>query len=188
MLMLRRRLTHQNALLSGWFVAWLVALLAFCYLLFPVPPSQSSQGIYWPTTFGGSCDGGMLPLTLQPLHPRSAQRRLLDYPYKMAIEVDAVQRWHNVDYTGAPITDFIAFASVSASIQAIKADTSHRSGVRICFQQRATFNSLVATLDILVTLSQDRYCRYWLDIKHEPLTLYAITTQSAREPVPPSFL
>jgi hypothetical protein len=198
-----RRLGFYDALPSGWFVVWFCSLLGLCHVLFPLPPEPLSISIQWPTQFGASCDGGMLPLSLPPLYPDAAeqkrwelshdqhwklshgQQRLWELPYKTAAELDTLWQWHNVRFAGAPITDFLAFASAIQAVKSMQADSSHKSGVRIFFQPHATFSSLVATLDMLSILDQKRY---WLAIRSEPLILYSITVEPPPEPMQPTFL
>ncbi|RZK25208.1 MAG: hypothetical protein EOO63_16345 [Hymenobacter sp.] len=159
---------------SGWLVGWFLLVLFFCKGLFPMPLELSETNIQWPAPIGSSCDGGMLRLTLFPLNPDAAMRRKGGMLFKTPAELDTVRPWHEVEFIGQPIPDFVAFDNVIQFVKAIQADTSHEGGVRIRFQQHATFSSLVASLDILGTLNQKRY---WLDIKHEPLVLYVITNK-----------
>lgn len=143
------------------------------------------MGILWPTPIGGSCDWGMLRLTLFPLNPDSAERRQIGIPYKTLAELDTIRPWHDAEFAGRAVDDFIAFERVIQFVKAIQADTSHEGGVRIRFKRHATFGSLVAALDIMDTLNLHRY---WLDIKHEPLTLYVITNEPEHDSVQPIIL
>lgn len=127
----------------------------------------------------------MLRLTFFPLNPDSIERRQIGLPYKTPSELNTIRPWHKVEFTGLPITDFIAFENVIQFVKVIQADTSHEGGVRIQFQQHATFSSLVAVLDVMNILNQKSY---WLDIKHEPLTLYIITSKLEHDAVQPMFL
>lgn len=181
----RRRLGYCDFLPSSWFAIWFLLLLGFWHLVFPAPVKQPEIGIQWPTDLGGSCNGGMLQLTLSPLNPDSNKRNSLDLPYKKPAELDAFRRWHDIDFTGEPIADFMAFESTIQLLKAIQADTSHEGGMRIHFQLHATYGSLAATLDVMNTFNQKRY---WLDIKHEPLTLYVVTNKGEYETELPLLL
>ena len=58
------------------------------------------------------------------------------------------------------------------------ADTGHAGGVRIRFLPGATYANLVKVLDIMNYTNQKKY---WLDIQHKPVTLYAITEKQLPE-------
>jgi hypothetical protein len=146
--------------------------------MFPVPADESPQGIHWPTKIGGSCDGGMLRIYLPSLHPNVAARKLQQWPAKTAAELDTLRQWRDVKFTGASITDFMAFASAIKAIKTVQADAGCKSGVRIHFQPHATFNSLVATLNVLDIFGQQDYC-YWLAWRNEPLTIYYIALKAS---------
>lgn len=187
----RRRLNFYDALPSGWFAVWFGSLLGFCRVLFPLPTEPPDIGIQWPTQFGASCDGGLLRLSLPPLHADSTQKRLWGLPYKTAAELAALRQWRDVDFTGAPITDFMAFASTIQAVKAIQAAASYKVGLRIHFRPHATFSGLVATLDMLDTLRQEdtpSQEHYWLDLRQEPVIRYFIAVKIADEPVQPILL
>jgi hypothetical protein len=174
----RRRMSCQDLLPLGWQGLWVLLLLIFCDELFPVPVAQPASGIQWPTQIGGSCDGGMLALYLPPLHPTATERKRIDWPYKTAKELATARQWHDVNFTGSALADFMAFAGATNLVKAIQADTSYEGGIRICFHRHATLSSLVASLDMLNTFDQKRY---WLALKGEPLTLYVISVKPASE-------
>lgn len=180
-----RRLSYCDFLPSGWFATWFLLLLGFWHLVFPAPVEQPEIGIQWPAQLGGSCDGGMLPLTLFPLNPASSERNNIELPYRKSAELDTLRRWHDIEFTGVPVTDFMAFESTIQLVKAILADTGHEGGIRIHFQLHARYSSLAATLDVMNTLNQKRY---WLDIRHEPLTLYVVTNKSEYAAAPPLLL
>ena len=173
---------------SGWLAGWFLLVLFFCKGLFPVPPAPPETGIRWPTPIGGSCDGGMLRLNLFPLTPDSAARSRKEPFYQTPAELDSIRPWHEVEFTGRSLLDFMAFEQTIQLVKVIQADTSHAGGVRIRFQRHATFSSLVAVLDALNILNQQHY---WLNVKYEPLTLYVITnepTPGAEKPLRPLLL
>jgi hypothetical protein len=176
----RRQLTYRNMLPSGWLAGWFLLVIFFCKGLFPIPPELPETGIQWPVPIGGSCDGGMLQLTLFPLNPDSATQRKSGMLFKTPTQLDTARPWHEVEFTGQSIPDFIAFENVIQFVKAIQADTGCEGGVCIRFQQHATFSSLVASLDVMGTFNQKRY---WLDSKHEPLILYVITNKPVRDTI-----
>jgi hypothetical protein len=181
----RRRLDWPDALPSGWFAAWLGMLLGFCHIMFPVPADEVPAGIHWPTTFGASCDGGMLRLSLPPLHPGTIGQESWDWVYKTPAALDTLKCWQDITFTGEAITDFMAFATAIQSVKLVEADWNDTGGVRIYFQPQATFSSLVAMLDVLPKLNQKRY---WFAINDEPLILYVIHSKGAPSPVQPLLL
>jgi len=178
----RRQLSYRDALPSNWLGIWFLLLLVFCSELFPQPAALPALGIQWPTRLGGSCSGGMLQLTLPPRHPSAAERKSINWPYKPARELATARQWHTINLDGNAITDFVAFADAINAVKAMQADTSYKSGVRVCFHRRATFSSLAATLDMLNIFNQKRY---WLALNREPLTLYIISIKPGPTPLPP---
>lgn len=169
----RRQLHWYDALPSGWFAAWLGMLVGFCHIMFPVSVDESPDGIHWPTEFGNSCDGGMLRLSLPPLQPDLVRSAPWSWPYKTVAELDTLRYWQDITFTGAPITDFFAFASTINAVKACQAEASCQSGVRIYFQSRATFSSLVSTVDMLDIFGRNQYY-YWLALKSSPLIVYYV--------------
>jgi len=85
--------------------------------------------------------------------------------------------WHSVEFNGNSLTTFLSAAATESAIQKIIVDTSHAGGVRVRFLPGATYANLVRVLDIMSYTNQKKY---FLDIWHQPATLYAITN----EPLP----
>ena len=94
--------------------------------------------------------------------------------YGSKVELNNFRPWRDAEFTGAPINDFANAAFTETAIKAIKADTSQAGGVRIRFGQHAAYSNLIRVLDMMNYLNQKRY---WLDIRHNPTTLYAITNK-----------
>ncbi len=93
-------------------------------------------------------------------------------PYKTIAELNEARPWHNVEFEGEPLSDFLSAATTESAIRKIITDTSHAGGVRVRFLPGATYANLVRVLDIMLYTDQKKY---WLDVHHEPITLYAIT-------------
>ncbi len=90
--------------------------------------------------------------------------------------------WHNVEFRGNYVHDFLSAAATEETVRYIVADTSHAGGVRVRFLSGATYANFVKILDIM---SYTREKKYWLDIRRYPVTLYAITDRV--EKIAPSF-
>lgn len=116
----------------------------------------------------------MLPLFLHPLNQDFIEEKLSPLPYKTPADLNTLLQWHTIDFTGITFADFLAFENTRQSLKAIQTDTNRKKGIRIRFLSHATFGSLVAVLDAMYIFNQ-KYS--WLDIKHEPLTLYIITNK-----------
>jgi hypothetical protein len=94
--------------------------------------------------------------------------------YGSKTELNDFRPWRDAEFTGALINDFVNAAFIETAIKSIKADTSQAGGVRIRFGQHAAYSNLIRVLDMMNYLNQKRY---WLDIRHNPTTLYAITNK-----------
>lgn len=126
----------------------------------------------------------VLQVTMPRLQPTPEEWRLYNkgMPYKSA-ELASLRPWHTVDFTGQPLHDFLATATIEKNIASIKADSSHASGVRLL--AGATYASVVKALDIMNYSDQKKY---WLAIRQRPVTLYAITSKELpRRLQPPIF-
>jgi hypothetical protein len=120
----------------------------------------------------------VLGLTMPALKQDTAMNRFLKYhkdydlPYKTLGELDIARNWRTVEYWGMLLTDSDNRVHVKAAIQAINADVAHEGGVRIRLHEHATYADLVEVLDMMNSCGQRKY---FLDIHHQPITLYAIT-------------
>ncbi|MGI4760277.1 MAG: hypothetical protein ACRYF0_06195 [Janthinobacterium lividum] len=97
--------------------------------------------------------------------------------YQSPKELEKYRPWHTVDLGNEVVADFFGTATTETAIRQIIADTSHAGGVRIRFWPGTTYTSLVRVLDIMNYANQKKY---WLDIRHFPTTLYAITDPPTR--------
>jgi hypothetical protein len=100
-----------------------------------------------------------------------------DMPYRPVNKLDSARPWHDAEFAGAHLSDFVNLATTENFVRAIHADTKRGGGVRIRFHSHATYANLVSALDLMERLNQGIY---WLDIRYTPITLYAITN----EPIP----
>ncbi|RZJ86791.1 MAG: hypothetical protein EOO60_13005 [Hymenobacter sp.] len=115
----------------------------------------------------------VMQLAMLPLQPDKAISRRVPV-YGSITELNKFRPWRDAEFTGTSIKDFINAASAETAIEAIKADTGQAGGVRIRFGQHATYSNLIRVLDMMNYLNQKIY---WLDIRHNPTTLYAITNK-----------
>jgi len=120
----------------------------------------------------------VMQLTMPAIKPDTAMARFMtkdyDMPYRPLSELDAARKWRTVDYWGRFLTDADNGQYIKAAVQIIKADSAHDGGVRICFHEHATYANLVEVLGIMDICKQPRY---FLDIRYQPITLYAITNK-----------
>lgn len=131
----------------------------------------------------------LLQLTMPPLKPKASlvafyrmhgkgqatadYNSYVDVGDKNAlVRIDRMRPWHTINFIGQPFADFRGAQEMESAIRAINADSSRAGGVRIHFQANASYASLVKVLDIMNSANQKKY---WLDIRHRPATLYAIT-------------
>jgi hypothetical protein len=162
---------------------------SFCYLAMYAPRRHSRRLLLPP---GWVALGFLLLLGCQALLAHRQQLRLpnviqLQLPpwkskgdswgvpvYGPMSKINSFRPWHDAALTGAPLNDFINATSAEVAVKAINADTNRAGGVRIRFGQHTTYSNLVSVLDMMNYLNHKRY---WLDIRHNPVTLYAITNQ-----------
>jgi hypothetical protein len=93
-------------------------------------------------------------------------------PTIAASTLQKMRPWHDVEFSGNHLADFLNAATAESATLKIIADTGHAGGVRIRFLPGATYTNLVKVLDIMSYTNQQKY---FLDIYHQPTTLYAIT-------------
>jgi hypothetical protein len=121
---------------------------------------------------------GVMQLMMPAIKQDTAMARFItkdyDMPYRLLSELDAARKWHTVDYWGRFLTDADNARYIKAAVQLIKADSAHDGGVRIRLHEHATYANLVEVLGIMNICKQPRY---FLDIRHQPTTLYAITNK-----------
>jgi hypothetical protein len=84
-------------------------------------------------------------------------------------------QWGSVNFNGKKLNDFISDAMTVNAVQAMRADTAHARGVRIYFRLGATYDNLVAVLDLMDRLGHPIY---WLDIEHSPTVFYVVNKQA----------
>jgi hypothetical protein len=143
----------------------------------------------------------VLQVTMPPLQPDTSYVHFMEKhaprplptaynPYSTPWSKDVgdilqgMRPWHNVEFRGSYLPDFLSAATTEAAIRYINADTSHAGGVRIRFLSGATYANLVKALDVMYYTGHKKY---WLDIRQYPTTLYAITDQRAPSKPVPTF-
>jgi hypothetical protein len=155
---LSRRRQRRLLLPPGW-VALGFTLLLGCLVLL-----SHERQMRLPT---------VMQLTMPPLKPEESTPWLTKTPiYRLVATLDLLRLWHDVDFVGAPLNDFANAEIAKTAMRAMITDSSHEGGVRIRFRQQATYANLIKALDLMNVFNQKKY---WLDIRHKPITLYAIT-------------
>ena len=122
-----------------------------------------------------------IQLRMPPLKPVERIERNIrqdaSLPYLSERELDHARPWRTIDFTGKPLNDFMNTATIDVALQTMNADTSQAGGVRIRFRASATYSNLIEALDLVKLNGQQKY---FLDIRHNPVTLYAITDAHVR--------
>jgi hypothetical protein len=157
---LPRRRQRRLLLPPGWVALGLLLLLG-CFAL--LTHERQLQLI------------NVLQLTLPSIKP-SSSAPWNDFVYKRPAELNTLRPWHDAEFVGASLHDFMNAEDAEAAIRTINADSSCLGGVRIRFHQGATYGNLVDVLDIMNIENQKKY---WLDFRHQPFTLYAITDKQS---------
>jgi hypothetical protein len=173
--MMKPRRVHRRLLLPPGWVALGFLLLLGCQALQPWAKQLKLQNA--------------LQLTMPPL--RLHQEEGLHYAksyidlYRTPAALNNMRCWQNAAFKGEELSDFFNATITEAAIRNIIADTSHAGGVRVRFLPGATYTNLVRVLDIMHHTNQKKY---WLDIRHSPTTLYAITDEPVRGKSPISWV
>lgn len=174
-MLIPRRVRRRLLLPPGW-VALGFLLLLGCLALRP----WAGRARLW----------NVVQLTMPPLKADTSYLRFLSEPTKRkegkeynpystpwsksaATALRLMRPWHDVEFTGVYLADFFSATATESAVRQIIADTSHAGGVRIRFLKNSTYSNLVKVLDIMNCTKQKKY---WLDIRHDSTTLYAITT------------
>jgi hypothetical protein len=116
--------------------------------------------------------GGLLELYMPALRPDyekfNPDQKL---PYMTQEDLNRARRWLVIDFTGNGIKDFISIDNMRQYVQALQRDSSYKIGVRIRFNHRVSY---ACFMEVLFTLWGENY-KYWLDVRHESMTLYVVT-------------
>ncbi|WP_226174825.1 hypothetical protein [Hymenobacter lucidus] len=81
--------------------------------------------------------------------------------------------WQTVLLTGNVWQDYFSLQQAQTILRQLHHAPNHDRGLRIRFGPQASYASLIQTLDQLYNADVNKY---WLDIHHEPTTLYTFTT------------
>ncbi len=159
-----RRVRRRLLLPPGWVALGFVLLLG-CQALRPWERQVRLWNVLQVT---------MLKRKLEPsdLKAFGKEYRL---PYKSAIELNRARPWHTIEFSGNALADSLSAVTTETAIRTILTDIDCAGGVRVRFLPGATYANLVKVLNIMSYTGQKRY---WLDIRHKPTTLYAITNKS----------
>ena len=176
-----RRMRRRLLLPPGW-VALGFLLLLGCQALQPWAGRLRQWNALQLTMFPLKADTSTSYFRFLKKYPEHKLKKEFN-PYVTPLQnvaantLQKMRPWHNVEFNGNRLADFLSAATTESAIRKIIADTSHAGGVRIRFLPRATYANLVKVLDIMNYTNQKKY---FLDIHHQPTTLYAITD----EPLP----
>ncbi|MDJ0364692.1 hypothetical protein QMK33_05965 [Hymenobacter sp. H14-R3] len=103
--------------------------------------------------------------------------------YQPVSKLNTLRPWHDITFKGRELPDFFSAAATESAIRQVMADSGHAGGVRVRFWPGATYANLVKVLNIMNYTNQKKH---WLDIRQQPLTLYAITDKLL--PVKPALV
>jgi hypothetical protein len=114
--------------------------------------------------------------------PEEMAAKLSYSPYikpfaKPLADIKSTTRWSTVSFNGRKLNDFVNGAMAATAIRDIYARATHAAGVKVCFQEGATYGNLMTMLDLMYRL--DRH-RYWLDIEHSPTAFYVVNKQAIK--------
>lgn len=177
LMLVPRRVRRRLVLPPGW-VALGFLLLLGCQALQPWAGRLKRWNVMQIT---------MPKLKLIPKEFRLYNDNNYSIPCETVVELHKIRPWHNAEFNGEPLFDFLNAATTESAIRKIIADTNHAGGVRIRFLPGATYANLVKALDIMNYTNQKKY---WLDIHHQPTTLYAITLrqENIKRNVSPAYV
>jgi hypothetical protein len=97
------------------------------------------------------------------------------YPEELYVSparVDTMHPWHTVRFTGNPWQDDLSTRTATFVARQLHAEPDHDRGLRIYFESRSLYRSLVTILDLFQVVGLKKY---WLDVQHQPTTLYTYT-------------
>lgn len=151
-----RRVRRRLLLPPGW-VALGFLLLLGCQALRP----WVGQVRLW----------NVIQITMPALRPDKWNR----IPQQSPWQLNRLRTWHTIEFRGRKSSDSLSAVVIESATQKIIADYRHAGGVRVRFLPGATYANLIRVLDIMNYAGQKKY---WLDIHHQPITLYAITEKS----------
>ena len=86
--------------------------------------------------------------------------------------LDRFRCWRDIYFNGQSKNDSVNLRNLNQAAGYMQAHATHEHGIRVRFSSRATYTSLVTTLN---TMLKHNIRRYWLDIKHRPTAFYAFT-------------
>ncbi|SDY32411.1 hypothetical protein [Hymenobacter psychrophilus] len=121
----------------------------------------------------------VMEITFPPLRPNSII--LADHavegtslPYSSPAIIAAFRPWQTLAVTGNLFEDYFALRNVQAVFRHLGADPNYNRGLQVRIGQEASYSSLIQLLDWCNMYDMKRY---WVDIRHEPTTLYTFTSK-----------
>lgn len=122
----------------------------------------------------------VLQLTMPALVPDSLDLRLDSQKYMPPAELERYRPWQTITLTSNTWQDYFSLRQAQAVAQALHTDPAHDRGLRIRFAERATYASLVRSIDCFQVTG---IRKYWLDMRQEPTTLYTFTSKPRPIPI-----
>lgn len=166
-----RRFPLRQMLPSWWMLPWALALPVLLHAVFLHPAPIRAEGIEWPVHDGGPCLGDEVALNMLPIHPQACNWLGAGLPYLPPSKLSQAREWYTVGFIGQPLADFTSLQLGEAYVRALAVDTSYTGGVRLRFNSRVSYACFFEMLVRIHIAGQ----RYWLDVRHYPVTIYCVT-------------
>jgi hypothetical protein len=96
-------------------------------------------------------------------------------------ELESFRQWQTIDLLGTQWSDYFNYQLANLIVQGYKASPNQDAGLRIRMSDKAIYAQVVGLLD---WVSSTNHKKYWLDIQHTPVTLYAITNRPSLQAKP----
>jgi hypothetical protein len=96
-------------------------------------------------------------------------------------ELESFRQWQTIDLLVTQWSDYFNYQLANIIVQGYKASPNQDAGLRIRLSDKAIHAQVVGLLD---WVSSTNHKKYWLDIQHTPVTLYAITNRPSLQAKP----
>lgn len=109
---------------------------------------------------------------MPPLQPKAASAGRNQLPYLPLPRLEAARAWRTIEFTGAPLTDFLNLQLGEGYLRNLVADTAHAGGVRLRFGPHVSY---ACFFEVLVRVWAVGPQTFWLDVRRHPATVYCVT-------------
>jgi hypothetical protein len=92
--------------------------------------------------------------------------------YSSEQQLEEFRSWQTITFTGNLWADYFSYKQARLAATRLQEDYDHKTGLRIAFHSGSVYKSFVFAIS---TLSEEGITKWWLDIQHQPTTLYAFT-------------